>query len=432
MIQSSKILAWLCKFWRTLRLLILITGVIFLLGGSTVLPGSLRSQVRTFTRPIEFEFGTWTLDAFAIKLSGWALNTERFLTPESQSQLVQDYLEQVQRVNRLSGDVLLIYSDPTIQDPDAASQVLREELHTKQTQLNSLAPVAESILQTQLMDIIHESGLGVLGQVFPPSLFQSSDVPQSLVISPRTEILQAMDISLLPGMSAEEMDQLEAEIFVELDHSALVVPVGGIGTYPTMIMQSANLVWLTEVIAHEWVHNFLSLRPLGINYFTNAELRTINETTASLVGKELGRLILLKYYPEHVPPELELPQTGAGIPQPESKPDPDAFDFRAEMRITRVEADRLLAEGEIEAAETYMETRRQYFWGNGFPIRKLNQAYFAFYGAYNDAPGGGASGEDPVGPAVMAFRDRFVNLADFLKAISWVDSFEQLLGLLDE
>ena len=48
-----------------------------------------------------------------------------------------------------------------------------------------------------------------------------------------------------------------------------------------------------------------------------------------------------------------------------------------------------------------MEQRRQLFVENGYYIRKLNQAYFAFYGAYADVPGG-AAGEDPVGPAVRA------------------------------
>ena len=68
------------------------------------------------------------------------------------------------------------------------------------------------------------------------------------------------------------------------------------------------------------------------------------------------------------------------------------------MRITREHVDQLLAAGEIEEAEAYMEVRRHVFWDNGYMIRRINQAYFAFHGAYNDTPGGGASGTDPVGP----------------------------------
>ena len=67
------------------------------------------------------------------------------------------------------------------------------------------------------------------------------------------------------------------------------------------------------------------------------------------------------------------------------------------MHKTRVHVDELLAEGKIDEAEAYMEQRRQIFVQNGYYIRRLNQAYFAFYGAYADVPGG-AAGEDPVGP----------------------------------
>ena len=72
-----------------------------------------------------------------------------------------------------------------------------------------------------------------------------------------------------------------------------------------------------------------------------------------------------------------------------------------------------------------MEARREIFWQNGYAIRKLNQAYFAFYGAYADVPGGPA-GEDPVGPAVRALREQSDSLADFVKCIAWMTSFEEL------
>ena len=72
-----------------------------------------------------------------------------------------------------------------------------------------------------------------------------------------------------------------------------------------------------------------------------------------------------------------------------------------------------------------MEARRRVFVENGYILRKLNQAYFAFYGAYADVPGG-AAGEDPVGPAVRALRAQSDSLADFVNRIAWMTSFEQL------
>ena len=95
------------------------------------------------------------------------------------------------------------------------------------------------------------------------------------------------------------------------------------------------------------------------------------------------------------------------------------------MHETRVTTDALLAEGKIEEAEAYMEARRLVFLKNGYLLRKINQAYFAFYGAYADSPGG-AAGEDPVGPAVRALREQSDSLADFVNTISWMTNFEQL------
>ncbi len=423
MVQSGKIKHFFRIFWRLLRTIIVLGGVILLAAGSTQPPGSLSSYVHAITRPIEFDFGTWTLDAVIAKLSNWALSMDKFISEDQQSEFVLTYLAQVQKVNTLNRQVLLMYADPEITDPEAKSQSLRMERDAEQKILYSQAFLAESILQAQLMSVIESNGLDILGQVLPPSLYRISEIPYSLIISPRTQIAQVLDISLEPGLETEQMEKLENEIYADLDHSALVVPIGGIGTYPTMVMQTTDIVRLTEVISHEWVHNFLTLRPLGINYYTTDALRTINETVASLAGKELGLMILREYYPEYVPKEVEESETNTPVPEI----DPQTFNFRAEMRLTRVEVDRLLAQGDVEAAEQFMEQRRQFFWENGYLIRKLNQAYFSFYGAYNDQPGGGASGEDPIGPAVVTYRDQFDTLAGFLNAVSWIDSYEGLL-----
>ena len=64
-------------------------------------------------------------------------------------------------------------------------------------------------------------------------------------------------------------------------------------------------------------------------------------------------------------------------------------------------------------------------------MRKINQAYFAFHGAYADTPGG-AAGEDPVGPAVRALREQSDSLADFIKTMAWMWSFDQLLETVNQ
>ena len=154
----------------------------------------------------------------------------------------------------------------------------------------------------------------------------------------------------------------------------------------------------------------------------------MNETTASIAGKEIGMQVIESYYPELLSRE----PSAQGLVSQKSQPvGPGGFrqpfDFREEMHETRVTVDQFLSEGKILEAENYMETRRQFFWDNGYPMRKLNQAYFAFYGAYADVPGGPA-GEDPVGPAVRALREKSPSLSDFLYQISRMTSFEDLLA----
>jgi hypothetical protein len=85
----------------------------------------------------------------------------------------------------------------------------------------------------------------------------------------------------------------------------------------------------------------------------------------------------------------------------------------------------------VEEAEAYMENRRIFLWENGYHLRKINQAYFAFYGSYNDTPGGGAAGEDPVGPVVQRYRKQFVDFHSFMVNIASVKSFNELQSRLN-
>ncbi|NPV56788.1 MAG: hypothetical protein HPY76_09005 [Anaerolineae bacterium] len=286
-----------------------------------------------------------------------------------------------------------------------------------------LGPLAESIIQQQVGSVLDELGLDLGGQAIPPILYEVTPLPMALIVSPRDSIRQEANISLEPAMAIEQIIGLEDDVAAALDVSTLVTAVGGIGAYPTMVISTTDINFLVEVVAHEWTHNYLTLRPLGVNYDTTPELRTMNETTASIAGKEIGQAVIARYYPELAPPPPPLAPPDDVRSQAHLAPVP--FDFRAEMRITRLQVDEYLAAGEIEAAEAYMESRREYFWENGYQIRKLNQAYFAFHGAYADQPGG-AAGEDPVGEAVRTLRGRSGSLAQFINRMSWLSSYDGL------
>lgn len=391
-----------------------------LLGGSSLLVSTKPSEAaRRYTRSVEFDYVSWTLDAFAVKLDQAALGTPYYFTETARHQIVVDYLHLMDNILSSEDKLNLMYSDPRVTNPAEASLALRTELNSLYDQQRHLAPLAESVLQEQISATLADLDLTTGGQPLPPVLFHISPLPYDLIISPRDKIQQDAAISLLPDLSVDQQITLENQVDSGLNVSSLVVPVGGIGSYPTMVMRTTALDWLSDTIAHEWTHNWLTLRPLGLNYETSPELRTMNETTASISGHEISVMVLKRYYPE-LAAEYNLQAISLSL-----STTPADFNFNSEMHITRVHVDELLAQGKISEAEAYMEQRRLFFWQNGYAIRKLNQAYFAFYGAYADVPGG-AAGEDPVGPAVRALRAQSATLTDFLKTISQMDSFKQL------
>ena len=409
---------------RWLKILLVLIAGSLLLAFSNYPPGDQLQRIRSFSRQLEFDYVGWTLNALGTKLGQVALDATETLAPEEQHQLVLDYLELISQIDQANRRLNEIYADPEIMDPEIASRLVRQQLADLDAERARLGPLAESIIQSQISEIVVELGLTYGGQPLPPVLYHSSPLPTALIVSPREEIKQLHNISLEPDINVDQRTNLENQVDQALDVSSLIVDVGGIGVYPTMVTETSNLNFLTEVVAHEWVHNFLTLRPLGLNYYASPELRTMNETAASIAGAEIGRAVLERFYPELVPP----PPPPEVAEEPGEPAPPPAFDFRDEMRLTRVTADQLLAEGKIEEAEEYMEARRQLFWENGYRLRKLNQAYFAFYGAYADQPGG-AAGEDPVGEAVRALYRESPSLASFLKRIAWMTSFEQLQAL---
>ena len=400
---------------------------LILLVSSSVSSIDPTDQVRRYTRSIEFDYVSWTVDALLLKLGQASLSVPHYLTPDEQHAVVINYLQLVQDIDRAQHEVELIYADPNIVAKETHLKPWQDQLTHLRNQRSLLGPTAEEIFQKQVSQILDEFGLGTIGQPLPPVLFHTTPLPYALIISPRNVIRQEDNISLDPNLTLDQMVDLEKRVESALNVSALVTPIGGIGIYPTMVMSTTSLPWLGEVVSHEWTHNYLFFRPLGLSYFTSGQLRTMNETTANIVGKEVSQELIRRYYPEYMPKPQPTPAPEKpGQSKPTPTPEPQGFQFNKEMRITRVTVDQMLKDGKIEEAEAYMEARRQVFWDNGYLIRRLNQAYFAFNGAYADSPGGGAAGTDPVGPAVVELRSRSKSLLDFLQKISMMTSFEQL------
>jgi hypothetical protein len=326
-----------------------------------------------------------------------------------------------------------VIADPDQNDRQNRESQIRVELDLKQTRRKALAPFVEQILQAQLNHALLELDLSIGGQLIPPVLFRSEPNSFALIVSPRDDIRQEANIMLIQGLSLDEIITLESSIESEQDLSALVVGIGGVGLYPSMVIESSNLEWLIHVISHEWTHNFLSLRPLGFHYAASPDLTTINETIADLSADDIQQMAFTLYYPEFLPEE-ETPAPGSSTEtatqeQPEPT-GPPPFDFRAEMHTTRLEVDRLLAEGQIDQAERYMEERRIFLWENGYQIRRLNQAYFAFHGSYAADPGGAASEEGvDLGQELRDLKAKIPSYRAFMRLVAWrwrLDQFQEL------
>jgi len=246
-------------------------------------------------------------------------------------------------------------------------------------------------------------------------------LPIYLVISPRQEIRVRKGIYLEHGLGLDIREAIEEEIDEAFDVSSLTVGVGGLSAYPAMIMEVASLDYIVKVAAHEWLHGYLFFRPLGWHYDDSPQMRTINETVASIVGDEVGGLVIARFYPELAPPSIE---KSGDQPQPE----PAESEFSREMRHIRLTVDEMLAQGEVEEAEEYMEERRRFLVSLGYYIRKLNQAYFAFHGSYATSP----TSVDPIGEALQRLRRESASLKEFVDTVAAMAGHEELWRILSE
>lgn len=433
-------------FLIRLTFALLLLALALLLEGDGMPPGAMETRLYRLVADIRFNFWTWEMEALWDKFTFWLLQPQRYMTEADRSAFVRDFVRRVQEVQQLEQKISETYSDPSVQDPGAATRKMRIGRDRMRRQIAARQPIAEAIMEEQVGAVLAREASGLLGQPFPQVGIHISPLPQVLIISPRQRITALHQEELEPGLTTDRITALEERVDRTFNVSSLVTSIGGMSLWPAMLLEFPSLEWWLEVTAHEWTHHYLYFFPLGWEYDRNWEARVINETVASIVGREVGRRTLKRYYPDLAPPEEE-PEEEEPLPEeepaeeespPEETTEPPAFDFGAEMHQTRVRVDWLLLHGRIEEAEAYMERRRRVFWQEGYHIRKLNQAYFAFYGSYADEPG--AAGADPVGPAVRDLWERseeespylgFSDLRLFLQKVRTVTSLEELQAVLE-
>ncbi|MEX2229520.1 MAG: hypothetical protein WEB13_07780 [Dehalococcoidia bacterium] len=243
--------------------------------------------------------------------------------------------------------------------------------------------------------------------VFPPVNLELAAPPEVLVVSPRAVVRRDETRLLRPGLAPSDAIALEARVERDPTLSALVVPSGGVATYPAVISNRASFRAALATAAHEWTHHYLAFYPLGRAYYRSHDAATINETVADIVGDELAALAVERFGD---------PTAAAGAPSPTASPPVVAApgrDADQMLRELRIEVDALLAAGRVADAEARMEAARQELAAAGRPIRRINQAYFAWYGTYAAR----ADAVDPLGPELRDLRARAGSLAAFLAAV---------------
>ena len=299
------------------------------------------------------------------------------------------------------------------------------------SQTAAMQKKVETIIGLQIRTVLRQNGIinpfdSIFGVSFPPIAFELAEPPHLLVISPRNQIDRIKDILLLQNLTDDQMNNIENQVEAS-GYSALVVELGGLGvTYPTFVNANESLQSVLDAATEEWTHQYLAFKPLGFRYVLDLlgisrsqDIITMNESLAGIVSSEIGQQVYDKYYASYFPATVNPPSTTPSAP---------AFDFNAAMRQIRQNVDADLAAGQIDQAEQYMAEQRDYLQTQGYYIRKLNQAYFAFYGTYADTP----AYTDPVGTAIQDIRNQSPSLKDFLNEMDHVTSVSQLNKLADK
>ncbi len=403
----------------------LISTLLFILPGEGLPPQTLNARLAQLTSGLQFNFVTWEARALWDKARYGLLAPQRWMDETQRARFVLDHLSHVAQAERLTAEIGRIYTDPNVANPAQASAAQQADLSAVRAHLRRTSPIMEAILAEQVAYVLQSAGFGTVGQLWPPVSGTFTPLPALLVISPRAVIASERQVMLKAGFTAAEMDALEQRVEVALpDRSAYVTNIGGLSAYPAMLLEYSSLDWVAEVMAHEWTHHYLTPYPLGLYYETHGETRTINETSAELMGRWAGQAVIERFYRPLLSRTKSLPQPLKRAPAEQGTPTAPGFDFYAEMHATRVAVDRMLAEGRIADAELYMELKRRYLVAKGYNLRRLNQAYFAMHGAYAGRPG--AAGRDPVGPAVRRLWALSGDPHSFLQRIRSITRLEEL------
>ena len=368
-----------------------------------------------------FSLVEWEIANFPKKWLHAAVNLIPGAKPsrEERLEIVDEYLQLVRRVlkeeRRIKGAEQLRSFRGTgsaAKQDKISDEYLRELIDRR----DALRPETEEAVESEVSAVL--DGLGLesrFGLIWPPVDVGFGEPPTLLVISPRSEIDMVGAVFLDPDIEPFERDEIERQVFEDVDYAAYVDDISGLASFPNMVSDVYSMRHVLRTAAHEWMHSYWFFHPFGRNYFASEEMTTLNETAATIVGNEIGDIVF--------------DRMGGDLSENARRYDAaDRVDknFTKFMRDTRLEAERLLSEGMIEGAEEYMRERQWALRLRGYYIRKLNQAYFAFRGRYADSP----ASISPAGDQMDELRSYMSDVGEFIRVISEVsnpEEFEELL-----
>lgn len=461
-------------------------------------------RIKNELRDVEFNYISWEVEALWAKAQQTLFGYHDYIGSEESKMIVIDYLIMIGQLQTLDYQIEQTYTNPTAHNADQRAQLdkQRTELVEK---IHDLQPFVEPIIEDHVEVVLGELGFNVGGQVLPPVSFRFVVPPDILVISPRTTIQQDFSFSLRSLSPSETVEIEERVSTVSPTDSAFITGIGGVGIYPAIVDETRYAAFAYEIVAHEWSHHYLIFYPSGLEYLAAPETRIINETTATVFGNAVGLIVLERFYSEEVAQGLiyipNYPTLEDFFPTEDfSANQPDAVELFAQftpieppvtyrghvqnttdyllalnyemaaqntldvwsqtlnrkgirltnalagdergtvINRTRLTADYLLELEKIDAAEDYMTAQ-----GHRLNIRRLNQAWFAFYGGYQAEPGAGGGVDvtitdvtdpnyqgDPIGPAIQEIYELAPSPYEFLVVMRDITTRDELLDLLIE
>lgn len=374
---------------------------------------SFDHQLNSIVKPQRFSILRW-------ELANLFQSNKNPSASINDSAIVIRYFSLVQQESELQSEIAAVEGGKLKGDLPQ----LNGQLSTLESEKNNIQSTVQAVLTAQIEATLFQqkiyTAIGKIKFNLPAVNFELTEPPHMLAISPLDKITLEKSILLSQDISTQQIDNIESGVDA-LHVSSLVVELGGFGgAYPTFVTNTSDIRFTIETAIHEWLHQYLAFKPLGFFYLLDAlgirpdyDVATMNETVADIVSQELASSLLCHYYSN-----CEV----AGRPV---TPAP-GFDFDQEMRNTRKTVDALLAQGKIDQAEQFMEQERQFLLTQGYYIRKLNQAYFAFNGIYADSP----TSINPIGTEMKNLRTQSTSIADFLKKVERMTGTRELVASL--